>query len=420
MENTVRDLPGKGGMLQALKEVPRHLNGNTLSAGVIAGIFGATTALILVGAGTDAGLPQGQIISWVFACWFIGPVVGLLLSLKYRQPIPGAWSIPGAALVATALKTFSLSDLQGAYLTAGVLVLLLGASGLITKVMRRIPMPLVMAMIAGAMMRFCTGMIKNVSGAPFIAIPTIAAYFLTYRFKKKFPPILSAILVGTAAAYFTGAFQGAVLEETTFILPQISMPSFNLGAVISVALPLAVLVVGAENAQAIGVLTSQGYKAPVKAMTVYSGLGGIATSFFGGHNANIAGPMTAICASEESGDDLKGRYASVVVNFLICGSVGLFASVIVPFITILPKTLIFTIAGLAMTGVILGAVQHAFQAGKFQMGAFFSFIIALSGVSFFKIGAPFWALAGGILVVLLIERKDFRTFLAEAKGAVGE
>jgi benzoate membrane transport protein len=309
-----------------------------------------------------------------------------------------------------------MSDLQGAYLVAGLIVLILGATGLITKVMKRIPMPIVMAMIAGAMMRFCTGMIKNVSSAPVIAIPTILAYFLTYRFKKKFPPILSAIIVGTAAALFTGAFQYTP-TETSFILPSLSMPSFNLGAIISVAIPLAILVVGAENAQAIGVLTSQGYKAPVKAMTIYSGFGGIVTSFFGGHNANIAGPMTAICASEESGENLDGRYASVIINFLICGSVGLFASIIVPFITILPKTLIFTIAGLAMTGVILGAIQHAFQAGKFQMGAFFAFIIALSGVSFFKVGAPFWALVGGIVVVLLIERKDFSHFLSEAKDA---
>lgn len=399
-------------MIDGLRRLPKYLNMNTISSGLIAGIFGATTTLIIVGAGTDAGLTQAQIISWVFACWFFGPVVGLLLSLKYKQPIPGAWSIPGAALVASALKTYSLGDLQGAYFVAGLIVLILGVTGLINKVMKLIPMPIVMAMIAGAMMRFCTGMIKNLTVTPIIVAPTILTYFVAYRFRKKFPPILAAVIVGTCVGIFTGAFE-YVPSDAVFMLPQLSLPSFNGGAIISVAIPLALLVVGAENAQAMGVLTSQGYKAPIKAMTIYSGIGGLVTSFFGGPNANIAGPMTAICASEESGDNLEGRYAAVVVNFVVCGSVGFFASVIVPFITVLPKALIFTIAGLAMIGVILGALQNAFKVENFQTGAFFAFIIALSGISVMGIGSPFWALIGGVVVAFLIEKSDFDLFLKE-------
>lgn len=315
--------------------------------------------------------------------------------------------------MASALKTYSLSDLQGAYFVAGLIVLVLGMTGLISKVMKLIPMPIVMAMIAGAMMRFCTGMINNLVVTPIIVAPTILTYFITYRFKKKFPPILAAVIVGTLVGVFTGAFE-YVPSNTTFMLPQLTIPRFNGSAIVSVAIPLAILVVGAENAQAMGVLASQGYKAPVKAMTIYSGIGGLVTSFFGGPNANIAGPMTAICASEESGENLEGRYAAVVVNFIVCGSVGFFASVIVPFITVLPKALIFTIAGLAMIGVILGAIQHAFKAERFQTSAFFAFIIALSGVSILGIGSPFWALIGGVVVVFLIEKSDFDKFLKES------
>ena len=45
------------------------------------------------------------------------------------------------------------------------------------------------------------------------------------------------------------------------------------------------------------------YKAPVNAMTVISGFGGIFSGLVGAHNANIAGPMTAICSSSEAGED---------------------------------------------------------------------------------------------------------------------
>lgn len=49
---------------------------------------------------------------------------------------------------------------------AGVLVLLLGLSGVIGRVMRWLPMPIVMAMIAGALIRFGTGVVTAVGTAP--------------------------------------------------------------------------------------------------------------------------------------------------------------------------------------------------------------------------------------------------------------
>ena len=137
------------------------------------------------------------------------------------------------------------------------------------------------------------------------------------------------------------------------------MPVFNIEAIIAVGIPLALLVIGAENAQSIGVLMAEGYKPPINAMTIISGIGGIVTSFFGGHNANIAGPMTAICASEESGDK-EGRYASVIVNGILFGGFGLVAGVAVSFVLALPSVLVATVAGLAMVGVLVSSLQTAF------------------------------------------------------------
>jgi benzoate membrane transport protein len=152
---------------------------------------------------------------------------------------------------------------------------------------------------------------------------------------------------------------------------------------------------------------SQGYTPPVNAITTYCGLGGIIASLFGGTNVNIAGPMTAICSAPDAGPQ-EGRYASVLVNALIYGIFGITASVAVPFVVALPPPLISTIAGLAMINVLLGSLQHTFSAGKFQVGAFFSLCIAMSGITVIDIAAPVWALAGGVLVSLLMERQDFK------------
>lgn len=78
-------------------------------------------------------------------------------------------------------------------------------------------------------------------------------------------------------------------------------------------------------------------------------------------------------------------------------------------VTALPGELIGVVAGLAMIGVLISAFQGAFQGGRFQMGAFAALIIAMSGVTIFNISSPFWALVGGVLISLILERKDFRS-----------
>lgn len=397
----------------------KHLNVNTISAGTLAAIFGCTgPALIVIGGAQNGGLSQAEMISWLFAIYFFGGLLGIILSMKYKQPIAGAYSIPGAVLVAGALTHFSLNEAAGAYLVSGIIVFILGISGLIGKIMHWLPIPIVMAMIVGAMIRFGTGMITSVEEAPLIAGAAILVYLLSSRFIANVPPILTAFLVAVILAGSMNQFQMGAMEPS-FIVPGIVIPTFSIDAILSISIPLALLVIGAENAQASGVLIAQNYKPPINAMTIYSGIGGIITSFFGGHNANVAGPMTAICASEEAGRDKKGRYASVVVNGVLFATFGLLAGVAVPFITAMPSVLIGTVAGLAMIGVLLSSLQSAFSNPRFQIGSFFALVTGMSGVSFFDISSPFWALVVGVLVSLIIEKKDFNAVKQDSGKSTG-
>ncbi|AKG73547.1 benzoate/H(+) symporter BenE family transporter [Salinicoccus halodurans] len=389
------------------------LNIKTISAGVLAAIFGCTgPALIVIGGAQNGGLTQVETISWLFAIYFFGGILGIFLSLRYRQPIAGAYSIPAAVLVAGALTTNTLSEATGAYLIAGIIVLLLGISGMIGKVMRWIPVPIVMAMIVGAMISFGTDMILSIEKAPLIAGTAVALYLLSTALTKKVPAILPAFIGTMAVALAMGQFSLSGMEPA-LVIPQLVMPTFSFEAIISLSIPLALLVIGAENAQATGVLISQGYKPPINMMTIFSGVGGILTSLFGGHNANIAGPMTAICASEEAGENKEKRYGAVIVNGTLFALFGIFAGVAVPFVTAMPGTLVGTIAGLAMIGVLLSSLQAAFSETKFQIGAFFALIIGISGISFFGISAPFWSILGGVAVSLAIEQKDFKETSAD-------
>jgi benzoate membrane transport protein len=408
VQNTESRFEKGPGIAEGLRDLPKHLNTKTITAGLVAAIFGCTgPALLVIKAATDGGLTQVQAISWLFSIYFFGGLISIYLALRYKMPINGAYSIPAAVMMISALKNFSVYEASGAYLVAGLIVLALGFSGLIGKVMRWIPLPIVMGMIAGAMIRFGTGIITSTQEIPVMGFAALIGFLVLPKISKKIPPVLGALLLGTIAAAFMGGLNWGN-SQFAFIAPQLLMPQFSLDAILSIAIPLAILVIGAENAQATGVLMSQGYKPPVNAMTIISGFGGIITSFFGGHNANIAGPMTAICSSEEVGDNKEGRYAATVVNGILFGGFGLVASLALAFVAGLPKALIGIIAGLAMINVLYSAFHDAFGTKKFKYGAFFALVIAMSGIVMFKISSPFWALVGGVVVSYLAEPNDFK------------
>lgn len=394
------------GFRTSLSDLKGSLNSKTITAGVIAAIFGCSgPALVTIKSATDAGYTQPQIVSWLFGIYVFGGLISLIMALKYKMPITGAYSIPGASMLGVALVGFSFNEAAGAFIMAGIIVLLIGISGLMGKVMKWLPLPIVMGMIGGAMIRFGVNIVNSAVQTPIIGIATITGFLLVPKVIKKFPPVLAALIFGLVTAIITGAVNLSTLDFS-YIPPQLVAPKFNVNTILSVSVPLAALVIGAENAQAIGVLYAQGYKPPVNAMTVISGIGGIAAGLFGAHNANIAGPMTAICSSEEVGDK-ETRYASSFVNGILFASFGLIASIAIIFVTALPSTLINILAGIAMINVLINAFKEGFSSNKFKMGAFTALIIGMSGITILKIGSPFWALLGGVVVSLIVEKKDF-------------
>ncbi|WP_139006325.1 benzoate/H(+) symporter BenE family transporter [Arthrobacter crystallopoietes] len=397
------------GFRSGLAGLPRHLRVSTIGAGLVAAIFGCTgPALIIINGAKDAGLSDAVTASWILAVYGFGGLISLVLGLYYKMPITGAWSIPGAVLVVGALADFEFGEMVGAFIIAGLIVLVLGLTGWIRHVSAWLPFPIVMAMIAGALIRFGIGVVDAGMTSPIIVAAAVVGYLLLHRFIKFIPGVVGALVFGTVAVMLTGSFNtGGPTLDSILTSPVFTAPAFSLSAVLAVAIPLAILVIGAENAQATGVLKAEEYDPPVNSMTLISGVGGVLAGVFGGHNANIAGPMTAICSSPEAGER-PGRYAATIVNGVLFASFGLFAGVAVSLVTALPAQLIAAVAGLAMIGVLISAFQGAFQGNRFQIGAFAALIIAMSNVTILNISSPFWALVGGVLVSLILEPGDFK------------
>lgn len=405
LADTIESGPG---FREGLADLGRHLNLHTAGSGLTAAIFGCTgPALIILNAANDGGLTTAQAVSWLFSIYVLGGVITLGMALYYKQPIMGAWTIPGAVMVGVVLADFNLAQAAGAYLISGVLVFLIGISGTFRQVVEFLPKPIIMGMIAGVLIEYTIGIITAVSSAPIIAGTGLGGFLLFHRFIPRIPGIVGAIGFGAGAAVWQGA---TAFSEVSLAMaqPVLVTPVITVDSLITIAIPLTVMVIGAENMQAIGVLQAEEYDPPINSMLVFSGLGGIITSFMGGHNANIAGPMTAITSSEESGDNEDGRYAASVVGGLLFGGFGIIAAAATSIVNAVPGTLISLLAGVAMISVLISSFEQSWAASeRYRYGTFFALIIGMSGISLFDVGAPFWSLIGGVVISAILETEDW-------------
>lgn len=392
-----------------LKDLKNSLNMSTVTTGMIAAIFGCTgPVLVLINAALKANLDWDQMVSWLSSIYIMGGAVGIFLSLKYKQPISGAWSIPSAIFLGTMLTRYTINEAVGAYIISGMIIVILGILGLGSIMIKWLPLPIVMGMVAGSMISFGTNIVNSLRTLPLLSLVTLIGYFVFAKLFNKIPSILGAIIFGLAVVIFKSQID---LSNITYSLtyPMIITPQFTAKSIFSISIPVVVLAIGVNNAQGIGVLVSQGYRPPIDTITIVTGIASIIVAPFGGHGVTIAGPKTAICASTSAGKNKEHRYASAFVDGFIFIIFGLFIAVALAFINLFPKEIIEIIAGLAMVNVLIEAFQIAFSAKKFQVGTFFALIIAMSDFSIFGISAPFWALFCGTIISVIIEKDDFRS-----------
>jgi benzoate membrane transport protein len=392
------------GLVSAPRDFMRDLNVDNLSAGLVAGIFGLSAGVIHIGAGAAAGLPQEFTLLWVISYLMINGIFGLLLPAYYRLPLPMANSIPGALLFAAIIPVVGLNEALGATLMAGAIAVVVGLSGWMSLVMRLIPMPIVMGMVAGVLLKFGTNMVMPLQNALLPAAVMILSFFFAARYLRRMPPLVVTLLVGVGYMALTGADFSTV--AFSFRLPEFIMPSFTLEAFLAYGLPLALILVGMETPAGVGLVKGMGYpSAPANAITALGGFGTMISAFFNLHSTCIAAPMTGICSGPEAGNHDKRWVAAVIVGIIFIVAAP-FYGLVFSLIEAMPSYFIAIIAGLALLRVISSAMHITFS-GKHEVGAMFAFLIAVSGVQIFGIGSSFWGLVLGAGLSMLVEFKDF-------------
>ncbi len=394
--------------LPAPAEVAAGIEKNNLPNTVTAFLFAATGPLaIYVAAATLGKMSQADIGAWIFACYGVSGAMSVLFCYVYRMPLCLGWTIAGSVLVGSALTHLPFDEVVGAFFLTAALLTVLGVTGWIGRIMDAIPLPIVMGMVAGVFLPMAISIVTAFEEAATIAAATMLAFVVVSRLPalaRLFPPVLAALLAGGAATALTGAF--ALDTPVTFALaePILYMPKFTLRASFELVIPVAITVIGAQNAQGFAILRDAGFRPPSNMMTFACGIGSFIMAPLGSVSTCVTGPVNGILNSSGEKDR---RYVGGILVGILFMLFALFSPVAASLALALPAAFIGMLGGLALLPVLQGSFTTAFG-GNFKLGAVIAFMVTVSGVSILNIGAPFWGLVFGYLASLVLEWPSFK------------
>ncbi|WP_295841911.1 benzoate/H(+) symporter BenE family transporter [uncultured Xanthomonas sp.] len=390
-------------MTAAARALWRDASLPALIAGFVTVLVGFTSsAAIVFEAARSVGASQAQIASWM---WALGLGMGLTcigLSLRYRMPVVTAWSTPGAALLIGSGGGLPLSDAIGAFVVVAVLSTLAGFSGLFERLLRRIPLSLASAMLAGVLLRF--GLDVFVAMQHQLAMPL--AMFATYLLgRRAFPryAVIATLLVGTAVAAGTGTLH---LEAAQLRLaqPVLVSPTLSWQALFGIALPLFVVTMTSQNLPGVAAIRASGYAVPISPTIGWIGVVNTLLAPFGAYGLNLAAITAAICMGREAQEDPQRRYMAAVFAGVFYLLIGVFGATVAALFAAFPRELVMAIAGIALFGTIGNSLASALREEREREPALIAFLVTASGLSLFGIGAALWGLLAGAATLALWRR----------------
>ncbi|MCZ4578210.1 benzoate/H(+) symporter BenE family transporter [Gordonia amicalis] len=386
----------------------RDAGGAYLANGLIGLIFAASGPVaVILAAGAAGDLTTAQLTSWIFGVFVLNGILTVVASWIYRMPLGFAWTIPGTVLVGAAVQHLTWAEVVGAFLLTGLLIILVGMTGLVRQAMSLIPMPIVMGMVAGVFLQFGLDIVGAVGADPRVAVPIVVAFFALHCHRtvsRRVPPIIGAFVVGAIAVVATGSFHVDAAASTIVAVPVFTTPEFTVRAAMELVVPLAITVIVVQNGQGVAVLREAGHHPPVNVIALASGVWSALAASVGAISSCLTGPTNALLVS---GGRRDRQYIAALTFGLLAIVIGVFAPVFVMLMQAMPSAFIATVGGLALLGALQGAFRGAFSS-RFTTGALVTFLVTVSDLTVLNIGSAFWGLVAGTAVSWVVERDDLR------------
>ncbi|WP_101523055.1 benzoate/H(+) symporter BenE family transporter [Nocardioides houyundeii] len=375
-----------------------------VSAGIVSGLVGFTSAFVVVLAGLEAvGATTAQASSGLLAVSVTMGLASILLALTTRLPITSAWSTPGAALlVTTGTVAGGWPAAVGAFLVTGLLIVLTGLLPQLGRLIARIPTSIAQAMLAGILFQLCLGPVVGLADNPAAIAPIVVAWLLGVRFAPRFAAPL-AFLAATAVITVDLAVSGRAVD-TASLVPRLELttPAFTVAGLIGIALPLYLVTMASQNVPGVAVMKGLGYAVPWRRAMLVTGVGTLAGAPAGGHAINLAAISAALAAGPEAGPDRSRRWiASVTCGVVVIG-LGVASSAFGTLVSLAPAGVLAAVAGLALLGTLAASLRAALADPSEHVPAVVTFATAASGIAVAGVGAAFWALVAGLVVRLVL------------------
>jgi benzoate membrane transport protein len=377
-----------------------------VTMGLITAFVGWASSFTVVIQGlVGVGATQAQAASGLFAASLAMGAVGVWASLSTRQPIAGAWSTPGAALLATSgAVEGGFAGAVGAFMVCGALIVAAGYWERLGRWVAAIPAALANAMLAGVLLGLCLAPVKAVAQMPLQGLAIVITWAVVARLKRLLA--IPAAVVVTITVIVLGADGSATTQAAFWSPPTFVMPVFGLEAIVGIAIPLFIVTMASQNIPGIAVLKVYGYTPAPGPLFRLTGFLSLAATPLGGHAVNLSALTAAMCAGPEAHADPARRYWAAATCGFSYIAMAFVAGAATAFISASPPVLIQAVAGLALLGALGGALLGAMKDEADREAALVTFLVTASGLTFFGISGAFWGLvAGGAVRALTRWRK---------------
>jgi benzoate membrane transport protein len=374
-------------------------------AGTVASITGtAATTAIFLSAFVAIGATKEQTVSMVALMLVFYGVLSILLSWRFKMPLSVVWSTPGAALLAgSSVSGIGFENVMGGILVCGLLLALTGLWPKLGELVSSIPKSIASAMLAGVIFSFCVAPFAASAQYPMLVIPVIVVWITLYWLAPLWASPVAIVLAFT----LIGLNQGLVVSASDWLVSvALVQPSFNLASILTIAIPLYLVAMASQNIPGIAIMNSYGFKVPFRASLVTTGLGTVVASFLGGFVMNLAAITAALNANEQAHKDPAKRWIASVSGGVVYLLFALFAGVAVAFVYQTPRDLLLAASGLALLPTIVNSFNVMVEKASERLPAVITFLIASSGIAFFSVGAAFWAILVGLIVIQLLKIKN--------------
>jgi len=369
---------------------------------------------IPLAAAQEMRLSEAETSSWILVVYGLPGLLGLVLAIRYRQPLLLTGNVFVLIFIASLGARLSYPELVGASIVAGASVVLISALGFTGRLAAWIPAPIVLGLLAGAVMPFVSRIFTSLGDAPALVGGAFLAYLLGHRYLgARLPAILPALVVGLAIAALTGEL-GQVPARSPLPAPTLTTPVFSVHAIATATPVLVILITLQSNLPSVVFLRNQEYHPPERVIDTVSGVGTLVGSLLGPTAVSLSLPATALAAGPEAGEhQLRHRSVYLASGALVL--IGVLAGIAADLPEIIPLPLLLALAGLAVVSVLANALQQIAQ-GPLLLGPLFAFAIALSEISMLGFGPFFWALVIGTGISLLFERDELQMLRSPVSG----